>query len=173
MFCVFKTNCETKAKDFKIIEFLQVSSSSETSKRQNKNLVFKSLEVFYKKDVLKNFAKFTRKHLCLSLFFNKVAAFILQPSGCFPENFAKFLRPILKNICERLLLNFVYHTFHLATSLTSFMTRAVSYRNQSIDLQCKSIDWFLYNNGLRHERVKLVFSTSLLSHVCLIFCHQT
>ena len=33
------------------------------------------------------------------------------------------------------------------------MTEAVI-RNQSIDLQSKSMDWFLYNNGLRHERVK-------------------
>ena len=31
------------------------------------------LEVFYKKGVLKNFAKFTEKHLRQSLFFNKVA----------------------------------------------------------------------------------------------------
>ena len=29
------------------------------------------------------------------------------------------------------------------------------YRNQSIDLLCKSMDWFLYDNGLRHERVNL------------------
>ena len=32
--------------------------------------------------------------------------------------------------------------------------RLLSYRNQSIDLQSKSMDWFLYDNGLRHERVK-------------------
>ena len=31
--------------------------------------------------------------------------------------------------------------------------RPLSYRNQSIDLQSKSMDWFLYDNGLRHERV--------------------
>ena len=30
------------------------------------------------------------------------------------------------------------------------------YRNQSIDLQSKSMDWFLYDNGLRRERVKCV-----------------
>ena len=30
-------------------------------------------EVFYKKAVLRNFAKFTGKQLCQSLFFNKVA----------------------------------------------------------------------------------------------------
>ena len=28
------------------------------------------------------------------------------------------------------------------------------YRNQSIDLPSKSMDWFLYDIGLRHERVK-------------------
>ena len=35
------------------------------------------------------------------------------------------------------------------------MAGAVSYRNQSTDLLCKSMDWFLYDNGPRHERVKL------------------
>ena len=32
--------------------------------------------------------------------------------------------------------------------------RPLSYRNQSIDLLRKSMDWFLYDIGLRHERVK-------------------
>ena len=35
-------------------------------------------EVFCEKDVLKNFAKFTGKHLCQSPFFNKVAGGRLQ-----------------------------------------------------------------------------------------------
>ena len=35
-------------------------------------------EVFYEKGVLRNFAKFTGKHLCQSLFFNKVAGGRLQ-----------------------------------------------------------------------------------------------
>ena len=54
--------------------------------------------MFFKIGVLKNFAKFTGKHLCQSLFFNKVA--IVSPATllkrdwhmCFPVNFAKFLR---------------------------------------------------------------------------------
>ena len=38
------------------------------------------------------------------------------------------------------------------------MTEALlSYRNQSIDLRTKSLDWFLYDNGLRHERVHTIF----------------
>ena len=51
-----------------------------------------------KKGVLRNFAKFTGKHLCQSLFFNKVAGWGLQFDlkrlwhRCFPKNFAKFIR---------------------------------------------------------------------------------
>ena len=40
--------------------------------------------------------------------------------------------------------------------LTLSWRRPLSYRNQSIDLQSKSVDWFLYDNGLRHERVNKV-----------------
>ena len=37
----------------------------------------------------------------------------------------------------------------------SFMTEVpISYRNQFIDLQSKSMNWFLYDIGLRHEGVK-------------------
>ena len=39
---------------------------------------------------------------------------------------------------------------HLTFSWRSYL----SYRNQSIDLLCKSTDWFLYDRDLRHERVK-------------------
>ena len=68
-------------------------------------------EVFYKKGVLRNFTKFIRKHLCLSLFFNKVAG--LRPAAllkkrlwhrCFPVNFVTFLiTPFLQNTPGRLL----------------------------------------------------------------------
>ena len=56
-------------------------------------------EVFCEKDVLRNFEKFTGKHLCQRLFFNKVAglrhATLLKKRlwhRCFPMNFEKFLR---------------------------------------------------------------------------------
>ena len=41
--------------------------------------------------------------------------------------------------------------------LTLSWRRPLSYRNQSIDLLCKSVDWFLYDNGLRHEKVKVAW----------------
>ena len=68
-----------------------------------------------KKSVLRNFEKFTGKHLCQSIFFNKVAGLSprLSPATllkkrlwhrCFPVNFAKFLRtPFLQNTSRRLL----------------------------------------------------------------------
>ena len=54
-------------------------------------------EVFFKKDVLKNFANFTGRHLCWSLFFNKVTglracSFIKKglQHRCVPVKLAKF-----------------------------------------------------------------------------------
>ena len=50
---------------------------------------------------------------------------------------------------ESLLLDVVY--------LTLSWRRPLPYRTQSIDLRSKSMDWFLYDNGLRHERVEVFF----------------
>ena len=83
-------------------------------------------EMFYKKVVLGNFAKFTGKHLCHSHFFNKVAD--LSPATlfkkrlwhrCFPINFSKFLRtPFLQNISGRLILIFpAFETTAFETSV--------------------------------------------------------
>ena len=56
-------------------------------------------EVFCKKGVLRNFAKFIGKHLCQSLFFKNVAGLRLATllkkrlqHRCFPVNFVKFLK---------------------------------------------------------------------------------
>ena len=42
----------------------------------------------------------------------------------------------------------------LFSCLTISWRRPLSYRNQFTDLRCKSMDWFLYDSGFRHERVK-------------------
>ena len=46
-----------------------------------------SSEVCYKKVVFRNFTKFTRKHLCQSLFFNKAAS--LRPATLFKKRLAQ------------------------------------------------------------------------------------
>ena len=47
-------------------------------------------------------------------------------------------------------------------TLTPSWRRQLSYRTQSIDLLRKSMDWFLYENGCRHERVKDKFLASAI-----------
>ena len=101
------------------------SSKEEVEHKSNKDL-FSSMtinltldniqkqppEVFCKKGILINFASFTGKHLCHSLFFNKVAglrsATLLKKRlwhRCFPVNVAKFLRtPFLQSTSRRMLL---------------------------------------------------------------------
>ena len=67
--------------------------------------------MFYKKGTLKNFAKFTGKHLCQSLLFNKVAGLRFAAVSnkrlwqrCFLLNFVQFLRtPSLQNTSGQLL----------------------------------------------------------------------
>ena len=64
----------------------------------DKNVQKQPLEVFHEKAVLKNFAIFIGKTLSWSLFLINTV------------NMAEFLRTaILKNICERLLLNVVFN----------------------------------------------------------------
>ena len=55
---------------------------------------------------------------------------------------------------------------YLAVVFTLSWRRPLSYRNQSIDLLAKSMDWFLHDNGLRHERVKHSFLDKL-NPICI------
>ena len=52
---------------------------------------------------------------------------------------------------------FWYPAGSLSLILTLSWRRPSSCRNQSIHLLCKSVDWFLYGNGLRHARAKASF----------------
>ena len=59
-------------------------------------------EVVYKKGILRNFSKFTGKHLYQSLFCMRPATLLKKRlwHRCFPVNFAKFLRTLF--LTERL-----------------------------------------------------------------------
>ena len=93
------------------------------------------------KGVLINFTKFTEKHPCKSLFFNKVAglrpATLLKKSllhRCFPVNFANFLRtPFLQNTSGRLLLPFNIEIFSTFTF----------YLGRNIDFWIFFTSWYL------------------------------
>ena len=79
-------------------------------------------DVFCKKDVLENFAKFTEKLLCQSLFFNKVTgprpATLLQKRlrhRWFPVSFAKVLKARIH--CEIFLSEDSWNTYFTIVSL--------------------------------------------------------
>ena len=65
---------------------------------------------------------------------------------------------IFLNFKEYVGLNIFLHFFPI---LTLSWRRSLSYRNQSTDLKSKSIDWFLYDKGLRHESIKKNFKKNL------------
>ena len=100
---VIKLNIEKKFHNFNIIcrsEF----PSDRSSKTASKIIIILYVqkqppEVFYKKAALRNLTRFTGKHLCQRLFFNKAAG--LRPGTllkkrpwrrCFLVNLEKFLR---------------------------------------------------------------------------------
>ena len=73
-------------------------------------------DLFCEKGVLRNFAKFTGKHLCQSLFFNKVAG-----GACnLPVNFAKFLRTP----------SFTEHLWWLLLLLASHLSAKVKHKEE-------------------------------------------
>ena len=93
-------------------------------------------KVFYKKTVFSNFAIFTEKYMCT--FFNKnadlQACHLIKnrlQHRCFLMSIVKFSRtPILKNICERLLLGFSFYI-----SLNVFLhEQIISYKGGEEDI---------------------------------------
>ena len=98
--------------------------------------------LFFKADVLKNLGRFTWKHLCWS------------PAKETPtQEFSCESSQIFKNRF------FIEHLWWLILlwvwDLTLSWRKSLSYRNQYIDLQGKSMDWVLYNRDLHHEKVNL------------------
>ena len=62
------------------------------------------------------------------------------------------LKYYLINSKQTIIIN-IFHELN-QNSLTLSWRTPLSYRNQSIDLLCKSMEWFLYDNGVRHESVR-------------------
>ena len=107
----------------------------------------------FKKSVMRNFAEFTRKHLCCNLFFDKVklcrSSDSLKTSlwrRCFLVNFAKLVRtPFLQNKIGRLLLivavsivekgELANENFNYDTKIKAYVpicTRSVSYQKRAV-----------------------------------------
>ena len=133
-----------------------------------------------KKGVLRNFAKFLRKHLCHSLFFNKVAglraATLLKKRlwhRCFPMNFAKFLRtPFLQNTSWRLLLmqsNFL-SLYSLIKQFSIFLCSTFYFLLKTFFLLLMTYLKRVMNEYFRLETARL--TKRKYQSKCLIFSHD-
>ena len=110
-----------------------------------------------KKGALRNFTKFTRKHLCQSLFFyNKVArvrsATLLKRRlwhNCFPLNFAKFRRtPLSQNTSWRLLLYFHKRSILIVWLGSKYALRGLCIGCSTRGTSHCSCSWLFNNNWL-------------------------
>ena len=97
-----------------------------------------SMKKVFHMGVLRNFEKFTGKHVCQDLFFNKAAS--LCPTTllknilwhrCFPLNFAKFLRTLfLQNTSSGCFWYvFIFYQKNLMSYLLSVITVSPNYYN--------------------------------------------
>ena len=59
----------------------------------------------------------------------------------------------------------VHQILCISVDLTLSWRRSLSYRNQPIDLLCKSMDWLLYDINLRHERVSRGWTSKTIKQV--------
>ena len=67
------------------------------------------------------------------------------------------LMPTLLDLCIASLYVFIAYSEHIWSIYQRWLLilswrRSLSYRNEFINLLCKSMDWFLYDRDLRHER---------------------
>ena len=98
--------------------------------------------MFCKKDVRRNFTKFTGKHLCQSFSFNKVTG--VRPATllkkrlchrCFPVNFAKFLR-------TPFLTEHLWWLLPVTANSNSKMPISLDMKRKKVKNQCLSLQLF-------------------------------
>ena len=123
--------------------------------------------MFYKKGFLRNFSKFTGKHPCQRVFFNKIAGFrpatLLKKTlwhRCFPVNFEKFLRtPFFAEHLRWLLLHkdlqFDLHFSVYSLRLFLYYERNRSYRDNNMHyVTAKNLDVAI--KSLEEDLIKLL-----------------
>ena len=115
------------------------------------------------KDVLKNFTKFTEKHLCQSLFFNEVAGLSLQVYWKIDSGTNVFLwilrnkTPFLQNPSGQLLLYVVSTRSNTALSQEKTSQRLnVPYRVLSKDALTNNDVRCVSSNQIIHELNKII-----------------
>ena len=131
-------------------------SCSEKKKKKKKQLP----EVFYKKSLLKNFAKFIVKYLCRSLFFNKVAS--VRTATLFKK---RLQHRYFTEHPGRLLLWKVLQNHYENIVIRNLLLNALHHRclrwSWLHDWECWLLQWFEIL-GIFHMNENLIFCWVLL-----------
>ena len=125
------------------------------NKSQNSWTIFRSGDVLWSCKQLA--CQITKNIQNKSSYFPELHRTVLRYNMMFLVEIPIFKCFLLKSMnfeYEQRISNNIVNDFHWVVGLTLSWRRPISYRNQSIDLRSKSNDWFLYDNGLRHERVQ-------------------
>ena len=121
-------------------------------------------EVFCRKGVLRNLAKFTGKHPCQSLTSQILCNFIKKKrlwQRCFPVNFAKFLRTsFLQNTCGGCFLNIFFQMsskilLGFSPSFSHYLVTEVlkSYSKSFLSRQSLNSSWKSFNFSAKCSRL--------------------
>ena len=143
--------------------------------------------MFCKNGILRNFGKFTGKHLCQSLYFNKVAS--LRPATlfkkrlwhrCFPVNFAKFLKTLFftEHLWWLLLNHLAISSSNNLKNISNFegwrLTLAASKKTSSLQVYLAKCELTCANSWLKrfqafsiHIKRKLDFQRKILVARCV------
>ena len=132
-------------------------------KEATKELENQSSKVFYKKDVLKNFTKFTEKHLCQTFFTTFLKKRLWR--RCFPVNLMKFSRtPSFIEHVRWLLLEFTNIFETLQLGLTFFIVTFFSfYRNWWIESHHATFSTIIFDLDFKEVVRYWCFTEKLLS----------
>ena len=120
-------------------------------------------EVFCKRDVLQNFAKFTRKHLCQSLFFNKGLQLYRKAFTLFYRTPQVAASDFYKIRAGKFFWRNLYHRLkkYFKEQLCTFLERNEC--RQSLQYQSKTCaNLCVFNNNPTRMRQVLLRSISLI-----------
>ena len=137
------------------------------------NISVKNFDVICLSETFLNFLKLKVKRITTNS--TNLHSILTTFRVCFFSPFSSFndkkiKLPVLQSVLEsqrekRVMFNHMTKKkVNWTVPLTLSWRRPLWYRNQPIDLQSKSMDWFLYDNGVRHERVNKNRGAHTLTH---------
>ena len=179
---IFKSTCFEEYLQMVPYEISTVFHWKSPEKKNGEQWHFRKIYYFFRTVIVRRFLLFQKTvsgRQCFSkqLFFSALQDDQIINWGHYLQR-CTFIEPFWVNILQLKLLTTFPQTFHFGLDvsqglkyasdkpLTLLWRRSLSYKTQSINMQSKSINWFLYDWDLLHEsakRVTIVLTTAMSS----------